>query len=244
MAKTLANLEAQTRTYLDEASTDDWTDVEVDREINAGYQEIVTSVVETYEDFYIQTANFDSIADQQEYTTVDGIPSDIFKIRRLEINYDVSDAQSNPKYCRPVLMDAVLRDLGNSALGITVYRNPAFFFYGSGTGAQGQRIGVIPEPTKAGTDAFKLWYIPYVADMTSGTDAINIPYPDRYAKLVSLYASAQLLRKGQQEEVVASNYMAEFEIGLEKMKQQLEDRLALDSKEITDTLGLGGDFTH
>lgn len=244
MAKTLANLRSQTRMYLDEATTDDWTTAETDVEINAGYHEVATSAMDAYEEYYVKTANFDSVANQQEYDTTDGIPSDIYKIRRLEINYDVDNSNSIARRARPVRMDSVLRDLGNSALGITVYRNPAYFIYGSSTGASGLKIGLIPEPTKAGTNAFKIWYVPFIADMASSTDNPNIPYPDRYAKLISLYAASQLLRKGQQEEAVAAQYLDDFEKGLMKMKRELEGRIDDDSKSVIDVKGEDVDFTH
>ena len=244
MAKTLTNLRAQTRMYLDEVTAADWTEAETDVEINAGYQELVTATMDTYEKFYVKTTNFDSVANQQEYTTADGVPTDLFKIRRLEINYDVSNSNSIARRGRPVKMDEVLRDLGNSALGITVFRNPAYFIYGSSTGSSGITIGLIPEPTRAGTNAFKIWYIPYQGDMTAASDNPNIPYPDRYAKLISLYAAAQLLRKGQQEEEVALRYLRDFEYGLEKMKRHLEGRVDDDSKRVIDVLGMDVDFTH
>lgn len=242
MAKTLANIRTQTRTYLDEATEADWEDSEVDQSINDGYHEVVTSVMETYEEFYVVTDLFDSAANQQEYGTADGLPTDIFKIRRLEVNYDVSNSNSIARRAIPVSIDSVLRDLGNSALGITVYRNPAYYLIGSSTGSSGIKIGIIPKPTAVGTDAIKLWYVPVQADLTSSSDAPNIPYADRYYKLISLYAAATLLRKGQQEEEVAQNYMKEFQFGLSKMQQQLEDRVADSGKSIVDTAGMDNDF--
>lgn len=242
MAKTLTNLRSTTRTYLDEATESDWEDTEVDAAVNDGYHELVTSTMETYEEFYVVTDLFDSVASQQEYGTADGVPTDIFKIRRLEVNYDVSDSNSIPKRAIPVSIDSVLRDLGNSALGITVYRNPAYYLLGSSTGSSGIKIGIIPKPTRSGTDAIKLWYIPVQADLSATSDSPNIPYPDRYYKLISLYAAATLLRKGQQEEEVALTYMKEFNFGLAKMQQQLEDRVADSGKSIVDTAGMDNDF--
>ena len=45
MAKDFDYLKAQTRTYLDEVSQADWKDNEVEREINNGYHEVVSSVM-------------------------------------------------------------------------------------------------------------------------------------------------------------------------------------------------------
>ena len=244
MAKTLANCRTQTRMYLDESTEADWEDTEVDLEINAGYQEVVTSVMETYENFYLVTGTFNTVADQQEYGTADGFPTDFFKLIRVEINYDTTNSNSVPSRAKPIDINNVQRDLGNSALGITVYRNAAYYLYGSSTGSSGVKLGFIPIPTRNGTNAVKIWYIPTISDLSSSTDNLNIPYVDRYFKLVSLYAASQLLRKGQQEETAAGNYMREFLLGLERMKQQLEDRVSDDVKQVVDTVGMDIDFSN
>lgn len=243
MAKLLSDLRTQTRMFLDESTQSDWLDTEVDVEINAFYQEVVTAVMETYEDFYLITDNMDSVADQQEYNSTDGLPTDIFKIRRLELNYNVSDSNSIPQKAVSMTIDEVNRDLGNSALSVTVTSNPAYYFIGSGSGATGATLGIIPKPSNDGTDAFKLWYIPIIDDLSAAGDSVNIPYPDRYAKIISLGAAGMLLRKGQQEEEVATRYLTEAEVGMEKMKQQLESRLSDNSKRVVDSAAEDVDFS-
>lgn len=231
MAKTLSNLQAQTRTYLDEATQSDWTDTEVTREINSKYMELYVGVVEVYEDYYSTRTTVASVADQQEYT----LPSDLYKIRRIEINYNPSNSNSLPRKAVNVPMDSVLRDLGNSALGITVYRNPAYY-------VRGTSFGFIPIPTEAGASAITVWYIAIPSELSASSDAINIPFPDRYGQLISLGAASVLLRKGQQEEVVAKEYLRNFEMGIIKMKQELEDRIAEGVKSVVDTAGMDNDF--
>lgn len=232
MSKTLTVLRQQVRTYLDEATQNDWTDTEVDREINVGYLKAYTAVVTVFEDYYSTKATSATVANQQEYA----LPSDIYKIRRVEINYEPSNANSLPRKAVPVAMDSVLRDLGNSALGITVYRNPAYYM-------RGNTIGFIPEPTESGSGAITLWYIKTVAELSSASDTINIPFPDRYYDAISLEAAGTLLRKSQQEEEVARAYLAEAEGRREKMMMELEDRAADDTKTIVDTTGDDMDFS-
>lgn len=244
MAKTRTNLEDQTRTYLDEATTSDWTDAEVQREVNAGYLEVVTAVMETYENFYLITSQFNTVANQQEYGTVDAVPTDIFKINRVEINYDTTNTNNNPIRAYPVDINEVDGELANTAIGISVFRNAAYYLIGSSTGANGIKLGFIPIPTRNGTNAIKIWYIPEIAELSAAGSTINIPWPDRYGKLISLYAAATLLRKGQQEEEVARQYMGEFEVGMAKMKQQLEDRISDGSKAIIDTENQDTDFEN
>src|SRR3990167_3695207 len=232
MSKTLSNLRAQTRTYLDEATTADWTDPEIDREVNVRYLELYTAAVTVFEDYYSVKATTDTFADIEEYT----LPTDVYKIRRIEINYNASDSNSIPSRARPASMDSVLRDLGNSAQGITVYRNPSYYI-------RGNIFGIIPAPTRDGDEAITMWYVKQISELSAASDEIDIPFEDRYANLIALGASATLLRKGQQEEAVASQYLAEFANGIEKMQEELKDRIADDNyKSIIDTVGDDVDF--
>lgn len=231
MAKTLANLSAQTRTYLDESITADWTDAEVTREVNAKYLETYSAVVSVFEDYYSEKTTASTVADQQEYT----LPTDLYKLRRVEINYDITNSSTATRRALPVSLDAVLRDLGGLN-SITPYRSPAYYL-------RGTKIGFLPIPNAAGTNAITYWYIKNISELSASSDAIDIPFPDRYGQLISLGAAGTLMRKGQQEEVASRQYLSDFAAGLERMKMELEDRIADDAKGITDTLGEDVDFS-
>jgi hypothetical protein len=220
---------------LDESSAADWSVADVDRGINFAYHELVSAVVEAYEDYYIKTTNLDTAADTQEYGEAEGFPSDFFKMRRVEINYDPADSNSKPKRALPISLDEVKTDLGNEVVTVTTRSNPAYYLLGHGSNL---KLGFIPIPSEDGTDAIKLWYVYTPSDLEASNDTPDLPYPDRYARLIPYGAAADLLRKGQQEEVAARQYRLEFEMGLEKMKQQLEERKADDVKGVTDTVGL------
>ena len=118
MAKNLGELRNATRTYLDEATQADWTDVEIDREVNNGYQEVVAHVMDTYEDFYVVKDSLNTVANQQEYGTADGLPSSLFKIRRVEINYRPDQTNIFTR-ALPIHLDDVHSDLA-AALEIGV----------------------------------------------------------------------------------------------------------------------------
>jgi hypothetical protein len=239
MAQTLTNLRQVTRMLLDESSAADWSVVDVDRAINFAYHEVVTAVIEAFEDYYAKTINLDTAAGKQEYGEDDGFPRDFFKMRRVEINYDVSDSNSKPRRALPISLDDVKQDLANETL--STYRSPSYYLLGHGSNL---KLGFIPIPNNDGTDAIKLWYVYTPADLSASNDVPDIPYADRYAHLIPYGATVDLLRKGQQEEVAARQYRLEFEMGLEKMKQQLEDRRADDVKGVTDTVGLDLGFGH
>ena len=231
MAKTLANLRSDTRTLLDEAVAADWTTGDVDRYINYAYHEVFTSIVSTFEDYYVKTTYIDTVADQQEYDQDDGVPTDLIKVRRIEINYDTSDSNASPKRALPVTLDDIRRDVGNTSLGITLWRNPAYYLYGIGSNS---KLGFVPIPDENGTNAIQLWYVYKPSDLSATSDEVDIPYSDRYGRLIAYGAAADLLRKGQQEEQAAAQYRLEFEAGLRKMRAELEDRRADDIRTVTD----------
>lgn len=235
--KTLANLRADVRMFLDEETAGDWTVAQVDSAINYTYHEVVTSVVDVFEDYYTTTDTFDSVADQQEYDSTDGLPTDIYKLRRVEINTDPSNSNATPSRALPIGMDDVYRDLGNTSTSSS--RHPSYYLIGSGSG---EKIGFIPIPDEAGTDAIKIWYVQKQTDLTSATDEPVLPYGERYCRLIVWGAVADLLSKGQQEEQASNKYRSMFEVGLQKLKTELEDRKADECKGITDTTGLNLDF--
>ena len=232
MAKTLLNLRTQTRSLLGEPTATDWTNAELNLLINTYYHKVHSAVVNVFEDYApLSTSNMTTVANQQEYS----LPSDLLKLRRVEINYDVSNANSAPLRAFPMPMDSVRRDLGNTNLGVTILRNPFYFLRGS-------VVGFVPVPTRAGTDAIKVWYNPVLTDLSADTDTINIPYPDNYWMLIVYGATADALRFEQQESQEALQLEAKFERGIQQMQEELEDRVADETKFVTDTRGESLDF--
>ena len=227
--------------YLDESSAADWTTTEVDREINVCYHALYGAVVEVFEDYYLTKTRLNVVASQQEYGSSDSFPSDFFKMRRVEINFNVPDSNSVAQRALPIQLDEVRRDLSNSAVGVSVTRNAAYYLYGTGSSA---KIGFIPIPTIAGTNGISMWYVKVLSDLSDSNTSVDIPYSDRFSWIISLGAAANLLRKGQQEEAAAKRYREEFEVEIEKMKQALEDRIAEEAKTIIETTGDITDFTQ
>lgn len=240
MSKSLSNIRTYVRTILDESTPADWTDDQVDAAINFSYHEVVTLITEVYEDYYMKTDTLDTIEDGQEYGEGEGFPTDFFKIARVEINYDVA-GDGTPSRAIPVNLIDVKRDLGNTNIGGAVTSSPAYYLIGR---ADNLKLGFLPIPTKGETDAIKVWYHYIVDDMDNDSDRPDIPYEDRYARLIAYGALADLLDKGQQESGAADKYQERFEIGMEKMKQQLEDRKADGVKGVTDVQGENLDFTE
>ncbi len=220
MAKTLSNLRDHVRVYLDEVSTADWTDAQINRELNYAYMEVYTAVIETYEDYYRTKATADLTANTQEYQ----LPDDFFKMRRLEVTY--TSGESANKAIRTDFEQNKFQ-LSSSTQGST--SRPLYDL-------NGNFLRLLPVPQTDVTAGLYMWYIKQIDELTSDSDEIQIPFPDRYGRLLVIGASAELLRKGQQEESVAAKYDEKFQVGIEKMKQELEDRYADGSRYILDTL--------
>lgn len=238
MSITLATIRTQVRSNLDEPATDaaDWSDAELNRLINQWYHQVVTAVMSVYEDYYITKDPFNITANKQEYTTVDGLPSDIFKIRRLEVNYDPTNANASPTRLYPVPIDAVRQDLGltNSGVGVRTQRYGNYYTFGFGSTIT---IGLAPIPATAGTAAGNIWYIPTLADLSSDASVISIPYPERYYNIITDGATGSALAFGQQDTPEAARLKRDAVGQIALMQEELEDKIAEPSKFVIDSSG-------
>lgn len=228
MAKTLSQLREHARTYLDEVSAADWSDDQIDRELNYAYQEAVTSVINVFEDYYMQEWTPDLVANTSKYA----LPSDFIKIRRLEVSYVTGTER---RKATRFAFESNARQWDSTNYGAT--SSPLYDLTGN-------YLRILPVPTANVTDGIYCEYIYQVPDMSASTDTINIPYPDRYGNLIVIGACAQLLRKGQQEEATAAKYEDVFQVGLAKMQAELEDRINDGPKMIVDTQGSWNDFSN
>lgn len=231
MAKQLQDLETETRTYLDEATQADWLDTEVDTAINRAYHDTCSFVMETYEQFYEVTTPFTYAvqANVQEYL----IDPSLIKVTRVEINYNPTVSGSQSSRALAVKMDEILRNLANTDSPPNSFAS-GYYLHGP---LGSQYIGFVPVPISSDTTgkSISVWGIALPTDLVNDTDNVNIPYADRFSYLVSLKAAAQLLRKGQQEEAAASNYINEYRAGCIDLMTFLKDRQADNGWYIEDT---------
>lgn len=228
MAKQLQQLRTNVRVILDETSAADWSDAQIDTEINWCYMEMYTAVIDVYEDYYRTVSNNSFVANTNEYA----LPDDFFKIRRLEAKYE-----SGADYFKvtPYSFDQIVRGISSTNIGST--SRPIYQLSGS-------YLQVLPVPTTTLANAMKLTYIKQITELSANTDTIDLPFPDRYGKYIIKGACAQLLSKGQQEERIASSYEAYFQLGLRKMKEELETRYADGVKMIQDLSGTDNNFSE
>lgn len=238
MAKTQGNLATETRIYLDESSAIDFLDSEVLLANNRAYHDVVGAVMDVYEEFYSTTTpyTYAIVANQQEYT----IASSLIKVTRVEINYSPDVSGSTASRAFPIKKDEIRTNLGNTAYNL---RAPGYYLHGN-IGAQ--KIGFLPIPGTADTvsQSISVWGIDLPSDFTTSSDNVNIPYADRFAYLIALKSAAQLLRKGQQEETAAANYMQEYRAGIIDLQNFLKDRQSDDFQRIIDVMYDNTDFSE
>lgn len=219
MAKILADLQTEVRSYLDEATAADWLDSEVITSINRSYHDVCSFVMEVYEQYYETTTPFTYalVANQQEYI----IDSSLIKITRVEVNFNPTVSGSQASRLLSIKMDEIQRNLANTASTPSSFSS-GYYIHGA---IGSQTIGFVPIPTVGDTTgkSISVWGIALPTDLTTGSN-VNIPYADRFSYLVSLKAAAQLLRKGQQEEAAASRYIAEYRQGVQDLMTFIKGR--------------------
>ena len=237
MAKYRSDCRTQTRSFCDESIQANWTDAELNRLFNVYYHKVRSAVITVYEDYYVTTDLFNTVNAQSEYTSTEGIATDIFKIRRVEVNYSPSASSSSPTRCLPIdNIDKIRRDLlyVNAGVGLNTLSNANYYKYGYGSSLT---IGLIPKPTETYTGAGKIWYIPLPTDLSDDTTAINIPNPDQYYMLIVYGMTADALRFGQVETDDADKFEGKFNSGILQMQEELEDFQAEETKNVMDTDG-------
>lgn len=222
MAKTLTDLRANTRMYLDEAVAADWTNTDVDYAINYSYQDLASEVMQVYEQFYETTTPFTYalVANQQEYT----IDSSIIKVTRIEVNLAPNIANSVPSKAVPIKMNESLVQLSSTSTGGNTISSVGYYIHGN---LSAQKIGFIPLPTVSdtgNTKSISVWGITLPADLVNPTDAPVIPFVDNFAYLIGLRAAAMLLSKGQQDERSSTKYLGLYNTGVVKLKNFIQGR--------------------
>ncbi len=238
MAKTVSQIRLAVRDQLDEPTVSNWTDTRLNVVINQRYQKVYTAQTLVERDYNISVSPvINAVINQQEYQTSDGLPTDIFKIRRVEINYNSSDSvNSANQRAYPLYTIEQVRDrLNNTSIGIAsqTYTHPNYYYIGG-------KLGFIPIPDRAAT--FQIWYYPILPDLVNDSDTVNIFYPDRYYWPIVLGAAADALRFGQVESTDADKLDAKAEAETAKMQEEMNDRLADEYVGVTDVTAGPLDF--
>lgn len=221
MSKLASDLISGVRVYLDESQPVDFTATEVLAAINFRYHYVVSKVIEVYQEFYLTTTpkQYSTVANQQTYT----LDTTLLKIERVEINYNTADPNSQPTRAVAVKMDEIPVNINNSLLNGSAITFAGYFIIGS---QSVQKIGFVPVPPNAGTNAISVWGIEAPSDLVNTTDPVLIPYPDLFAQVIIKFAAADLLKKGQQAVQAADDLMSEATADVLNMQTFIVERSA------------------
>lgn len=207
MAKTLADITAMTRMFLDEANPQNWTATEVLSQENYAYQFVASKVMEVYEEYYLTTTpyTYSTVVNQQEYT----IASTLLKVERVEVNLDPTNTTSQAQRATAIKMDEIPTRLNNSLLNGGSLSNIGYYLIGN---QSAQKIGFLPVPQVAGASPnllnISVWGIDAPTDLSATTDPVLIPYVDNFAQIIAKIAAANLLKKGGQEIIAANDLLS------------------------------------
>ena len=167
---TLAQLRADVRTYLDDATQNAWSDAVINNFVNMAYKQVLLKAEELTGTRLTSQSNISFVAEQQEYDLPNG----------CEV---VLDAKDNRRDIPVPFIGYGERYMYTSGLGL-YWRT----YYGSTTAAylRNGKIGFVPVPTEAVDDAVTLTYIASQAVLSQDSHVIQIP--TKYHELVVLGA--------------------------------------------------------
>ena len=155
-ASTSAGLRNHAR-FLTNTNTTTFTDADLDSAINTYYHQFVNNIVQSMDDWDFQgeTATADLVASQQEYL----FPTDILKIKRIEITYDGTN------WNKVKMMDINKRSGATDSTTIGNEFNTEAPF----ADLHDQSLFLYPIPTAASTAGLKIWYEKEATELSAAT---------------------------------------------------------------------------
>lgn len=157
-------LRGETR-YLTNTNSTNYSDADLDAALNAYYDLFSTEALDSMDDWDFQgdIATADFVANQQEYT----FPSDILKIKRMEVTFDgtnwyVASPMDINERGEPTDTTSIANDFSTSEPYFDLMDNSLFIY---------------PIPTTSVTGGIKIWYEKLVTQLSSVTDEPVIPRP-------------------------------------------------------------------
>lgn len=172
--------------FLTNTNSTTYTDADLDASINSYYHQFVNYILEAMDDWDFQgeSATTDLVASQQEYI----FPSDILKIKRVEVTYDGTNwFKANffdiNERTKPLDSTSVSQDFETTSPYVDLYDNSVFLY---------------PVPTSAVTGGLKIWYEKEATELSSATDEPVIA--EAYQKGLCYGASKDYFEKFQEKQ--------------------------------------------
>lgn len=164
--------------------------------IDEGNKRIYSKMVQVHERLFYGTASFNAILNRQEYTSADGVPTDIKKILKLETKY--AD-QTDRVRCTKIK----LANVDQMDHATTTYKssdNPGYYWFGNGSNTT---IGFVPAHDESGDNYSKLWYLKRATRLTDGAQTPIVPEDSHFLIVQFGVAVSQIM-----EDEDASAYLA------------------------------------
>lgn len=181
-AVTLTTLRARARARADKVGSAFISDSELDQWLNEGVQELHDLLTNSFQDYSVSTATFNTVAGQSDYALATIAPAGLLKLRAL-------DATINGRY-RTVRRYNV-QDRNKYRLVGQLFGRLACPRYA----LQGTNLSLLPPPSAV--HAMTITYTPEAALLVNGTDAVN--FPNGWEQFVVLHAAACCLEKEESD---------------------------------------------
>lgn len=154
--------------------------------IDEGNKRIYNKILVVHERAFYKSDTFDAVSGKEEYTTSDGIPTDIKRILKLETRY--ADQTERVRATKIKLFNVDQMDHNT-----TTYRSkdrPGFDWFGNGSTTT---ILFSPKHDADGTDYNKIWYLAQPTKLTTGSQTPIVPVDAHYLIVEFGLAVAQLM---------------------------------------------------
>jgi hypothetical protein len=204
---TLTQLRSYAR-FLTNTNSTTFTDADTLVSANVWYDTLAAEIVAAMDDWDIggEISTADTVANQQEYV----FPTDIFKIKRIEVTYDginwsVANRFDVNEMSRPTDTTTIQQNFSTSKPYVDTYDNSIFLY---------------PIPTLAITGGIKIFYEPLVTQLSGASDEPNMARP--YHIGIALGMAKDYLKKyitvdGNQ------NKLMTIENDLEKLRNEMKE---------------------
>lgn len=207
-----SDIRASARAKADEEATGFISNTEINRYLNQGLRLVYGKIAQRFENFFIVPGTTGNLG---KFTTVNGtqgyaLPTTLMKLVRVEQRNTNSTTDNDWRKMETINIGT---DLFDTYYPIREGYLPQFGYF-----VAGASMYIKPVPTTAFD--VRLWFIPFVTDMSADSDIPGVPSP--YHELIADYAALQCLRKSG--EGLYKEAMDMFNIELTNMLDTIEFR--------------------
>jgi hypothetical protein len=204
---TLTQLIGRVRFFIDEPSSQNFTDADITYSLNRGQEEVVKEIVHENQDYFETFTDINLVAGTEFYT-----PPALFmkekRIERLDTNEVLSAIDINEKVVSTASISSLI--LSSQPTG--------WYFLGG-------QIGFSPVPVAP--LAVRLFYVPFLAELVNGSDVS--PIPQDYHDMMAISAAIDMFTKDQED---TSALQAKWDVLLNRLQRTLRDRQIQEPKHV------------